>query len=163
MTRRFLPDDPPAPHQVEELLVATRETVRPAMARYAEHDLGHPLALSKLLRQLAVLTRSSPARPVRRPDRLDRAGIERWIPRLAVLDQAGRSALPGISRSRARRILAGAILAEVILDTVGVEALEICPWGLREGLVFRFAEACETAGGRTRDEAIRAATAEMFA
>ncbi len=52
-----------------------------------------------------------------------------------------------MSRSRARRILAGAIVAELILRTIGVDELEICPWGLREGLVFRFAEAHDDTDG----------------
>lgn len=168
LTRQYLPDDPPRPHQFEELVDATRETVARSMARFAHEDLGNVVALSKLLRQLAVLTASSSKQVVRHPDRLYRAGIKHWIPQLATLDQKGRAALPGVSRTRARRILAGAVVAEALLDTIGADELETCPWGLREGLVFRFVEAYErmTDKERTRGargDAVRAAMEDMFA
>ncbi|MDA3646825.1 exopolyphosphatase [Saccharopolyspora indica] len=151
LTRQYLPDDPPHPQQVDELVEAVRRTISRSLSRFAEADLGHPVALSKVLRQLAVLTESTPDRLARHPDRLSRAKLRPWIPRLAELDQAQRAALPGVSRSRARRILAGAIVAELILRTIGVDELEICPWGLREGLVFRFAEAHGEADGDVRE------------
>lgn len=151
LTRQYLPDDPPHPRQVDELVEAVRRTIPRSLRRFAETDLGHPVALSKVLRQLAVLTESAPGRLARHPDHLSRAKLRPWIPRLAELDQAQRAALPGVSRSRARRILAGAIVAELILSTIGVEELEICPWGLREGLVFRFAEAHGEADGDVRE------------
>ncbi|MGP4019875.1 Ppx/GppA phosphatase family protein [Saccharopolyspora sp. 5N708] len=147
LTRQYLPDDPPRPRHVEELVAAVRSAVPRSLSNFSDADLGHPIALSKVLRQLAVLTESSPGKVARHPDRLVRAKLRPWIPRLAELDQAQRAALPGVSRSRSRRILAGAIVAELILRTIGLDELEICPWGLREGLVFRFAEAHDATGG----------------
>ncbi|MEV0699275.1 exopolyphosphatase [Saccharopolyspora sp. NPDC050389] len=147
LTRQYLPDDPPQASQVDELVAAVRGTIPGSLRTFADRDLGHPVALSKVLRQLAVLTESSPGKVARHPDRLSRANLRPWIPRLAELDQKQRAALPGVSRSRARRILAGAIVAELILRTIGVDELEICPWGLREGLVFRFAEAHDDTDG----------------
>ncbi|MEV6226557.1 exopolyphosphatase [Saccharopolyspora shandongensis] len=147
LTRQYLPDDPPLPQQVDELVAAVRGTIPGSLRTFSDRDLGHPVALSKVLRQLAVLTESSPGRMARHPDRLLRAKLRPWIPRLAELDQKQRAALPGVSRSRARRILAGAVVAELILRTIGVDELEICPWGLREGLVFRFAEAHDDTDG----------------
>jgi exopolyphosphatase/guanosine-5'-triphosphate,3'-diphosphate pyrophosphatase len=168
MTRQYLPEDPPRPSQVDDLLADTRAAVQRAMRHFSALDLGDSVALSKLLRQLAVLTTSSDKRVMRHPDRLRRVGIARWIPRLAELDQKGRAALPGVSRTRARRILAGAIVAEAVLDAIGVDELETCPWGLREGLVFRFVEAYEGTGlGTTsrsaRGAAVRAVMEDMFA
>jgi exopolyphosphatase/guanosine-5'-triphosphate,3'-diphosphate pyrophosphatase len=48
-----------------------------------------------------------------------------------------RADLPGISPGRAPQLLAGAIVAELVMDAVGAEALEICPWALREGVILR--------------------------
>ncbi|WP_190822643.1 Ppx/GppA phosphatase family protein [Saccharopolyspora pogona] len=147
LTRQYLPDDPPRPRHVDKLVAAVRGTIPSSLRTFADRDLGHPVALSKVLRQLAVLTESSPGKVARHPDRLSRAKLRPWIPKLAELDQKQRAGLPGVSRSRARRILAGAIVAELILRTIGVDELEICPWGLREGLVFRFAEAHDDTDG----------------
>ncbi|WP_433869499.1 Ppx/GppA phosphatase family protein [Saccharopolyspora sp. CA-218241] len=141
LTRQYLPDDPPAPEQLAELDAVLGERLPAALHRFAGRDLGHPLALSSVLRQLAVLSESTGTDVVRHPIRLRRDRLAPWIDRLAVLDKAQRAALPGVSRSRARRILAGAVVAERTLRCIGVEELEICPWGLREGLVFRFGEA----------------------
>ncbi|GAA2801468.1 exopolyphosphatase [Saccharopolyspora taberi] len=161
LTRQYLPDDPPAQDQIDDLVEAICGTVPRSLTRYAESDLGHPVAQSKVLRQLAILTESSDGRVARHPVRLVRAKLESWIPRLAVLSQAERARLPGVSRTRARRILAGAIVAEVILSAIGVDELEICPWGLREGMVFRFADVCDQVGTDLDD--VRDAMGEMFA
>jgi exopolyphosphatase/guanosine-5'-triphosphate,3'-diphosphate pyrophosphatase len=32
---------------------------------------------------------------------------------------------------------AGAIVADAIMDLLGIEALELCPWALREGVILR--------------------------
>ncbi|CAM5650313.1 hypothetical protein STENM223S_00887 [Streptomyces tendae] len=50
---------------------------------------------------------------------------------------AERAELPGVSEARAGQLLAGAMVAEGAIDLFGVERLEICPWALREGVVFR--------------------------
>ena len=161
LTRQHVADDPPTPAEVEGLTRAVREPVRAALRPLAG-ELGQVLAQSKLLRQLAVLTESTRERTARHPDRLARAEVARWVPRLAELDQHERAALPGISRSRSRRVVAGAIVAEAVLDELGAGTAEICPWGLREGLVFRFVEACEAARG-SHGAAVRDVVAEMFA
>ncbi|MGW9032422.1 Ppx/GppA phosphatase family protein [Streptomyces sp. NPDC055722] len=47
-----------------------------------------------------------------------------------------RAALAGISRHRAEQSLAGALVAESLLEACGVESVEICPWSTREGLLL---------------------------
>ncbi|MBK0868672.1 exopolyphosphatase [Saccharopolyspora sp. HNM0986] len=163
LTREHLPGDPPSPKVVEALHRTVDDIAAPALARFADADLGQSVGQSKVLRQLAVLAASSDDKLVRHPDTLARANLRRWIPRLAALSQQERSKLPGVSRSRARRILAGAVAADALLRAAGVDELDLCPWGLREGLVFRFVEACEQAEQRARTDAIEALMAEMFA
>ena len=50
---------------------------------------------------------------------------------------AQRSALPGVSASRARQLLAGGLVVSATMDLLGVDRLEICPWALREGIILR--------------------------
>lgn len=161
LTRQHLADDPPSPEQAEQLTAEVRAQVRTALRPFAHGELGQVFTLSKLLRQLAVLAGSTGDRVARHPERLVRTDLARWLPRLRELDPDQRAALPGISRSRSRRVLAGAVVADAVLGEIGAEAPEICPWGLREGLVFRFVEACEGAG--SRGAAVRKTVAEMFA
>ena len=42
-----------------------------------------------------------------------------------------------MSPSRARQMLAGALVAEAAMDLLGIERLDICPWALREGVILR--------------------------
>jgi exopolyphosphatase/guanosine-5'-triphosphate,3'-diphosphate pyrophosphatase len=49
----------------------------------------------------------------------------------------GRAELPGVSNSRARQIVAGAVVAFSVMDNLDVSEVEICPWALREGIVLR--------------------------
>lgn len=44
--------------------------------------------------------------------------------------------MPGISRHRAEQSLAGALIAESLMEACGVESVEICPWSTREGLLL---------------------------
>jgi exopolyphosphatase/guanosine-5'-triphosphate,3'-diphosphate pyrophosphatase len=46
------------------------------------------------------------------------------------------SHLPGVSPSRTHQIVPGALVAEAVMDIFGLEALEICPWALREGVIL---------------------------
>jgi exopolyphosphatase/guanosine-5'-triphosphate,3'-diphosphate pyrophosphatase len=45
--------------------------------------------------------------------------------------------LPGVSPGRAHQLLAGGLVAEAVMDLFGLEALEICPWALREGVILQ--------------------------
>ena len=44
--------------------------------------------------------------------------------------------LPGVSPSRAHQIVAGALVADAVLDLFDLAELEICPWALREGVIL---------------------------
>lgn len=162
LTRQYLPEDPPSPEQVEKLRAAIDGTVPHALRGYGKTELGHTVAQSKVLRQLAILAASSDEALVRHPDRLVLSNLRRWLPRLSRLDLKQRRALPGVSRSRAPRILAGAMVADAMLEALGAETVELCPWGLREGLVFRFVEEYERAHKSERHDAVHALADEMF-
>lgn len=68
---------------------------------------------------------------------LSRESLEQWVPRLAAMPTAERAELPGVSEGRAGQLLAGALVAEATMDLFGIEAVEICPWALREGVILR--------------------------
>jgi exopolyphosphatase/guanosine-5'-triphosphate,3'-diphosphate pyrophosphatase len=57
--------------------------------------------------------------------------------RLPAMPRGERARLPGVSASRAPQLPAGAIVADAILDLLGVDRLELCPWALREGVILR--------------------------
>ena len=60
-----------------------------------------------------------------------------WAERLVAVDRVERSRLPGVSEGRVAQLPAGAIVADAVLDLLGVAQLEICPWALREGVILK--------------------------
>jgi exopolyphosphatase/guanosine-5'-triphosphate,3'-diphosphate pyrophosphatase len=50
---------------------------------------------------------------------------------------ADRAELEGVSAERAPQIVAGALVAEASMRVLSIEAVDICPWALREGLILR--------------------------
>lgn len=139
LTAGWLPGDPPDPQAVRAL----RRHVRAQIARnvgeftrFGEPD--HVVATSKTFRQLARIAgaaRSADGLYVQRD--LTRKSLEEWVPKLTRMTAARRAELPGVSEGRAPQLLAGALVAEAVMDLFGVEELEICPWALREGVILR--------------------------
>ena len=137
LTRTRLPDDPPRPEHVERLrdrLARELAALRDRRPTPVPQDAA-VLATSKTLAQLAALTgglspRGHPA--------ITRRALRKHIPRLAGMRSAERARLDGISAGRAPQILAGALLAEAIMDAFCLKTLTVCPWALREGIASAY-------------------------
>jgi exopolyphosphatase/guanosine-5'-triphosphate,3'-diphosphate pyrophosphatase len=67
---------------------------------------------------------------------LPKEELESWLPKLAEMSTEDRSRLPGVSAARAHQLLAGALVADAVLDLYDLPALEVCPWALREGVIL---------------------------
>ena len=135
LTRTCLPDDPPKSKHVERL----RSRLSHDLAELRDDHGGRlppdalVLATSKTLAQLAALTggRDAHGRPA-----ITRRALRRQVPRLAGMRWAERAGLHGISEGRAPQILAGALVAEAVMDTFDLRCLTVCPWALREGIAL---------------------------
>jgi len=124
---------------------AVRELRRVVRAEIA-HDAGrllrsgradHAAATSKTFRSLARVCGAAPsAEGPLVPRQLPLDTLTDWIPKLAAMDPADIAALPGVSVSRSHQVLAGALVAEAVMDIFDLPALEICPWALREGVIL---------------------------
>ncbi|MFE5771203.1 Ppx/GppA family phosphatase [Streptomyces sp. NPDC056485] len=139
LTKGWLPDDPPDPADVRALRRHARAQIARTVGEFSRFGApDHVVATSKTFRQLARIAgaaRSADGLYVQRD--LTRKSLEEWVPRLAAMTTAQRSALPGVSDGRAAQLLAGALVAEGAMDLFGVDELEICPWALREGVILR--------------------------
>jgi exopolyphosphatase/guanosine-5'-triphosphate,3'-diphosphate pyrophosphatase len=139
LTRDWLTGDPPLPEEIRAL----RKYIRAEIAREAGSLLrrgaaDHAVGTSKTFRQLARITGAAPSSEgfyVRRF--LKHADVAAWAERLAGMDRAERSRLPGVSEARSAQLSAGAIVADAIMDLMGVVQVEICPWALREGVILK--------------------------
>jgi exopolyphosphatase/guanosine-5'-triphosphate,3'-diphosphate pyrophosphatase len=139
LTRTWLTRDPPTADEARQL----RRHVRAEIARRAGEvtRLGPPdraVATSKTFRQLARIAGAAPSGEgpyVRRV--VSHADIAELAKRLATMSVAERADMPGVSRTRAPQLAAGALVADAAMDLFGLNELEICPWALREGVILR--------------------------
>ena len=145
LTRTFIESDPPDPGEVRDLRRHVRSEVASVAGRIGR--LGRPemtVATSKTFRQLARITGAAPSAEgphVRRV--LERDDLGDWLPRIAGMTAAERANLPGVSVGRSAQLVAGALVAEAVMDIFGQPELVLCPWALREGVILRHMDALD--------------------
>jgi exopolyphosphatase / guanosine-5'-triphosphate,3'-diphosphate pyrophosphatase len=138
LTRDWLPGDVPAADDLRAL----RRHVRASIAQDAGAVLrtgrsDHAVATSKTFRSLARVCGAAPSGEgpyVRRL--LPHDELSSWLPKLAEMTAAERARLPGVSTARAHQLLAGALVADAVMDLFELPSLEVCPWALREGVIL---------------------------
>jgi len=135
LTREFLSGDPYSSKSLKSLEKHVEESLSNSLPKILKsHDANHFVATSKTFRTLARITANWYGD---NPKFLEKDSLEKAIPRLAEMTDKGRAELPGVSISRARQIVAGAVVAFSVMDYLDVSEVEICPWALREGIVLR--------------------------
>ncbi|GAA2206622.1 Ppx/GppA phosphatase family protein [Nonomuraea monospora] len=141
LTRHRLPD----PERVKKRhRRSLREHVESVLAKRvgeiaARHRAGQATAVatSRTFAQLARLCGAPKAKAGPHVVReLRRADLREAIELLGERTPAERAQLPGVSAARARQILAGAIVADATMAALELEAMRICPWALREGILL---------------------------
>ncbi|MFZ5846976.1 MAG: Ppx/GppA family phosphatase [Actinomycetota bacterium] len=138
ISRDWLRGDPPDPADVRHL----RKQIRADIARDAGAVLrggapDHAVGTSKTFRSLARVCGAAPSDEgllVRRS--LPADVLAKKLPDLATMTHAELATLPGVSANRAHQLLAGALVADAVLDIFELPELEICPWALREGVIL---------------------------
>lgn len=138
LTRERLPDDPATEQDVRVL----RRDIRAEIAREAGSVLrgqqpDHAVGTSKTFRSLARVCGAAPSGEgllVRRV--LSADVLAKTIPKLAEMSAEKRAELPGVSAGRAHQLLAGALVADAVMDLFELPEIEICPWALREGVIL---------------------------
>jgi len=139
LTRDWFSKDPPSRQEVRGM----RKHVRAEIARGVGGMLrnGAPdqvVGTSKTFRQLARIVGAAPSGDGPYVKRILRhTDVAELAERLPTLSQSERARLPGVSAGRVAQLPAGAIVADAILDLLGVDQLELCPWALREGVILR--------------------------
>nr|WTB28637.1 hypothetical protein OG781_02825 [Streptomyces sp. NBC_00830] len=148
ITRDWLPGGTaPSPRRLAEVRQHLRRSLEAVPDLPQAEPGGRVLACSKTFEQLARLAAAQGKTP--------RAGRQLALPQLrtavSLLAAAGpsrRSNLPGISRHRAEQSLAGALIAQALMEACGAKNVEICPWSTREGLLLERLGVPHTTAGR---------------
>ena len=138
LTRSHLDGDPPSAEALRELRRYVRTQVAEATRRIRR--VGQPriaAGSSKTLKQLARISGAAPSSDgiyVRRA--LTLPGLQETVGKLAGMPTEERAQIPGVSEGRAEQLIAGAVVAEAVMELLEVSELVICPWALREGVIL---------------------------
>ncbi len=138
----------------EEAAHELRKRIRADIARDARTVLragppDHAVATSKTFRSLARVCGAAPSAEgllVRRVLRAD--ALAEVIEKLVVMSPDELAGLPGVSSSRSHQLVAGALVADAVMDLFGLSELEICPWALREGIILERLDRISIVAGR---------------
>ena len=136
LTREYLDSDPHTSKEIKALETFVLDSVkRDVPEDIMDHIADHFVATSKTFRTLARLGEHWFDD---NPKYLQINSLTKMIPKLQDMSNKQRAELPGVSQSRARQIVAGAIVARTVMEKLHINELEICPWALREGIVLRW-------------------------
>ena len=138
LTKNFLIGDPFTKKSVNQLRDHVEDQLLQNLAPLIDGQVSErSIGTSKTLRTIARIGE----------ELLDGNGLvirvemlRRMIPKLVEMSEAERAKLPGVSRARAKQIVAGAIVAESAMRQLEIEMLEICPWALREGIILKWVD-----------------------
>jgi exopolyphosphatase/guanosine-5'-triphosphate,3'-diphosphate pyrophosphatase len=122
---------------VRELRKRIRAVIAGEAGSVTRSAPDHPVATSKTFRSLARICGAAPSgegQLVRRV--LDAQALRETVPRLLEMSAEEVADLPGVSASRAHQIVAGALVADAVMDLFDLAELEVCPWALREGVIL---------------------------
>jgi exopolyphosphatase/guanosine-5'-triphosphate,3'-diphosphate pyrophosphatase len=136
LTREYLDSDPHTSKEIKVLETYVFEAIKVSLPEdIMDHIADHFVATSKTFRTLARLGEHWFED---NPKYLKINSLTKMIPKLQDMSNKQRAELPGVSQSRARQIVAGAIVARTVMEKLHINELEICPWALREGIVLRW-------------------------
>ena len=136
LTREYLGSDPHTSKEIKALETYVLDAVKSSVPEdIMDHVADHFVATSKTFRTLARLGEHWFDD---NPKYLKINSLTKMIPKLQDMSNKDRAELPGVSQSRARQIVAGAIVARTVMERLHISELEICPWALREGIVLRW-------------------------
>jgi len=138
LTREWLRAERPSNDTVRALRKRIRTDIaRDAGAVLRGSSADHAVATSKTFRSLARVCGAAPSAEGMRVRRTLPAGVlAKTIPKLAKMKKAEKAELPGVSANRAHQLLAGALVADAVMEIFELVELEICPWALREGVIL---------------------------
>lgn len=139
LTHNWFDTDPPERKKINllrDFIDAELVEASKSIKSYGEARLA--VGTSKTFRTLARLTGAAPSSAGPFVTReLTAPGLRQLIAFISRMTASDRAELEGVSKDRSHQIVAGALVAEAAMRSLGIESLEICPWALREGLILR--------------------------
>jgi exopolyphosphatase/guanosine-5'-triphosphate,3'-diphosphate pyrophosphatase len=134
MTRQFLSGDPFSEKSLKKLDSHIALTLASLKAEVGDISKCTAIGTSKTFRTLRRIQENY-LPELGKTLTLD--GLTTITKKLQGMDHSKRASLPGVSQSRAHQIVAGAMVAQKAMESLGIEKIIQCPWALREGIVLQ--------------------------
>lgn len=138
LTREWFTEGVPSDAQYEELRLFVRQQIAESAGTLRRGGgFDHVVATSKTFRSLARLSGAAPSEAGPYARRVLRHDVLRpQLEELRTMSLAEIAQQPGVSANRAHQMVAGAVVADAVMDLFELPELEICPWALREGVLL---------------------------
>lgn len=138
LTREWFDTDPPSRKQVKKLREFIDSELDPHLKKFENAGpIDVAVGTSKTFRMLARLTGAAPSSAGPRVKRtLTQPGLRQLIAFISRMTAADRAELEGVSQERSHQVVAGALVAEAAMRKLDIDTVDICPWALREGMIF---------------------------
>lgn len=133
LTRQFLKGDPFTLKSLKALEEYLEEKIEPLAASLSTFEKDSAAGTSKTFRTLAKLSQNLYPKF---GQHLTLNALDELVPKLQGLSLEKRQELPSVSAERAPQIVAGAMVAKQLMQTLELKEIRICPWALREGIVL---------------------------
>ncbi len=138
LTDRYLKNDPPVRAEMEQL----RRAVKDSLDKH--RDMMEPgpgkafIGTAGTITTLAAMDLSLSEYDPRKINghTLSREAVDELVRRLAASTLKERRSIPGLEHGREDIILAGAVVAQEIMERSGFPSMVVSDWGLREGIVL---------------------------
>jgi exopolyphosphatase / guanosine-5'-triphosphate,3'-diphosphate pyrophosphatase len=137
---------PPSAEAVDKLREYVDGRLDKVVDQMTEVGWGRAVATSKTFRTLARLAGAAPSRQgLWEPRAMTAQGLRQVLGFIRLIPPRQVYELEGVSASRSHQLLAGAVVAEAVLRRLQIDAADICPWALREGVILRRLDQLESA------------------
>ena len=133
LTRMFLKGNPFTSKSLKALEEYLEEKIEPLAASLSTFEKDSAAGTSKTFRTLAKLAQHYYPK---HGAHLTLSALNELVPKLQELDIESRKELQSVSAERAPQIVAGAMVARQLMQTLELKEIRICPWALREGIVL---------------------------
>jgi len=141
LSEAFLKSDPPDSHELDELEGYIAEQVDTVLERFAQRDVRRLVATSGTMLNLVSIVghqRGDPPNGNLNHYAVTAEEIARVRRLLCKSERDERRRIPGLDEKRIDFIVAGAVLADHVLRSLGAKQMIACTWALREGVLLDF-------------------------
>lgn len=142
MTEAFITTDPISQGELSALREHFREELQPVYEAARQHGAREIVGSSGTMESLAQVSANQSGNGGRAifEQTFERGLFQQMAKRIIRSTRAEREAMPGIGAKRVPQIVAGAVLADVLLSDLSAERLRVSPYALREGMAVYFIE-----------------------